>query len=82
MQKDFKILYMMHEKLWHEECKTHGWEKLGNAYVAATERLRYTAREIGRYLDGTIDCIEALECEKLEGEFTKHIGAVRVMSTY
>jgi hypothetical protein len=80
--RDFEELYLLHDKYWHEESKTHGWEKLANNYAAATERLRYTAREIGKYLDGTIDSIEALEAEKLEGIFTKHLGFARVMSTY
>jgi hypothetical protein len=80
--RDYEDLYELHDKYWHEECKTHGWEKLGNAYASATDRLRYTAKEIGRYLDGKIDIIEALEAEQLEGIFTKHLGAARVMSTY
>lgn len=79
---DFEELYDLHDRYWHEESKTNGWEKLGNAYAAATERLRYTAREIGRYLDGKIDVIEALEEERVEGEFTKHLNAARVMATY
>ena len=79
---EYEELYTLHDRYWHEECKTNGWEKLGNAYAAATERLRYTAREIGKYLDGTIDSIEALEAEIIEGEYTKHLGAVRVMATY
>ena len=79
---DYEELYELHDRYWHEECKTHGWEKLGNAYASATDRLRYTAREIGKYLDGRIDKIEALEAEQLEGIFTKHLGAMRVMSTY
>jgi hypothetical protein len=79
---DFEELYELHERYWHKECKTYGWEKLGNAYAAATDRLRYTAREIGRYLDGTVDCIEALEGEILEGVFTKYLNAPRVMATY
>ena len=80
--KDYEELYILHDKYWHEECKTHGWEKLGNAYAAATDRLRYTAREIGRYLDGEIDKIEALEEEILEGVPTRYLSATRVMATY
>lgn len=79
---DYETLYILHDRYWHEECKTHGWEKLGNAYAAATERLRYTAREIGKYLDGITDSIEALEAEILEGEYTLYLGSARVMSTY
>ena len=80
--KDYELLYTLHDKYWHEESKTHGWEKLGNAYAAATERLRYTAREIGKYIDGTIDSIEALEAEIIEGEPTRYLWADRVMATY
>ena len=80
--RDYETLYDLHDKYWHEECKTHGWEKLGNAYASAIDRLRYTGREIGRYLDGTIDSIEALEAEIIDGVFTKYLGATRVMSTY
>ena len=46
------------------------------------QRGRYTAREIGKYLDGTIDSIEALEAEIVEGVPTKYLWAPRVMSTY
>ncbi len=80
--RDYETLYLLHDRYWHEECKTHGWEKLGNNYAAATDRLRYTARQIGRYLDGEIDTIEELEAEVLEGVYTKFIGSARVMSTY
>ena len=80
--RDYERLYDLHDRYWHEECKTHGWEKLGNAYAAATDRLRYTAREIGRYLDGTVDTIEALEAEILEGIPTLYLSAPRVMATY
>lgn len=80
--KDYEELYELHDKYWHEESKTHGWEKLGNAYASATERLRYTAREIGKYLDGKIDLIEALEAEIITGQKTRYLGAERVMSTY
>jgi hypothetical protein len=80
--QDMRTLYELHDRYWHEESKTHGFEKLGNAYAAAIERLAYTGREIEKYLNGTIDVIEALEPEVLEGEFTKHLGATRVMSTY
>ncbi len=80
--QDMKTLYELHDRYWHEESKTHGFEKLANAYAAAIERLAYTGREIEKYLNGTIDVIEALEPEVLEGEFTKHLGATRVMSTY
>ncbi len=80
--KDYEELYMLHDQYWHQECKTHGWEKLGNAYAAATDRLRYTARTIEKYLDGTIDEIEELEAEALKGVPTQHISAPRVMATY
>ena len=80
--RDYETLYELHDKYWHEECKTHGWEKLGNAYASAIDRLRYTGREIGRYLDGSIDSIEALEADIVDGVFTKYLGAARVMSTY
>ena len=80
--KDYEELYELHDRYWHEESKTHGWEKLGNAYASATERLRYTAREIGKYLDGKIDSIEALEAEIITGQKTRYLGAERVMSTY
>lgn len=80
--RDFEELYELHDRYWHEESKTNGWEKLGNAYAAATDRLRYTVRELGRYLDGKIDVIEALEEERIVGEFTKHLGATRVMASY
>ena len=80
--KDFEELYELHDKYWHEESKTHGWEKLGNAYAAATDRLRYTARVIGKYLDGTIPEIEELEADNLKGIPTKYLWADRVMATY
>ncbi len=80
--EDMKKLYEIHDFYWHEENKTHGFEKLGNAYVAAIARLIYTGREIEKYLDGKIDEIEALEPEVLEGIPTKLLRAPRVMSTY
>ncbi|MBQ8606170.1 MAG: family 20 glycosylhydrolase [Clostridia bacterium] len=80
--KDYELLYTLHDKYWHEECKTHGFEKLGNAYAAATERLRFTRREIEKYLDGKIERIEALEEEIIEGEPTRFLDAARVMATY
>ena len=82
MQKDFETLYTMHEKLWHEECKTHGWEKLGNAYAAAISRIAYAKREIGRYLNGEIDEIEALEPEIVQGVRQTGIMAHTVMNSY
>jgi hypothetical protein len=82
MLKDFELLYQLHDKYWHEESKTHGFEKLGNAYAAAIERIRFTIRELNRYLDGTITEIEALEPEVLKGSLQKHIMAYRVMQTY
>ena len=78
----FEELYELHDEYWHAECKTHGWEKLGNAYVSVISRLRYTEREIGKFLDGKIDSIEALEAEVLDGAYTKYLKAARVMSTY
>ena len=79
---DFEELYSLHDLYWHRECKTNGWEKLGNAYAAATDRLRYAKREILRYLNGEISQIETLEAEALAGEYTKHINADRVMRSY
>ena len=79
---DFEELYDLHDKYWHEECKTHGWEKLSSAYATVIDRLRYTAREIGKFLDGKIDSIEALEAEVLDGVYTKYLKASRVMYTY
>ncbi len=79
---DFEKLYELHDYYWHKESKTHGWEKLGNAYAAATERLRYAKRQITLYLNGEISEIETLEPEVLEGEYTKHISADRVMRSY
>ena len=78
----FEELYELHDEYWHAECKTHGWEKLGNAYSSVISRLKYTAREIGKFLDGKIDSIEALEAEVLEGVYTKYLKSTRVMSTY
>ena len=80
--RDYEELYSLHDKYWHEESKTHGFEKLANAYAATIERLRYTAREIGKYLDGTIDSIEALEAEIINEEYAIYLSAPRVMSTY
>ena len=82
MQKDFEALYTMHDKLWHEECKTQGWEKLGNAYAAAASRIAYAKKEIDRYLNGEIDEIEALEPEVIQGFRQTGIMAHTVMNTY
>ena len=82
MKQDFEKLYEIHDKLWHEESKTHGWEKLSNAYAAAIFRLAYTKKEVDRYLNGEIDQIEALEPEVLQGTRQKHLNAYRVMNTY
>ena len=82
MQQDFEKLYNMHDLLWHEECKTHGWEKLGNAYAAATSRIAYAKKEIDRYLSGEIDEIEALEPDVLQGIRQTGVGAYSVLNTY
>ena len=82
MKQDFETLYELHDKLWHEECKTHGWEKLGNAYAAATSRIAYAKKEIDRYLNGEIAIIEALEPEVLHGSRQTGIMAHTVMNTY
>jgi len=82
MKKDFEKLYELHDKLWHEESKTHGWEKLGNAYAAAIDRIAYTKREVDRYLNGEMSEMEAVEPEVVEGIRQKHIMAYRVMHTY
>ena len=82
MQKDFETLYELHDKLWHEESKTNGWEKLGNAYAGAISRIAYAKREIERYLNGDIKEIEALEAEAFDGIRQKHLMAYRVMHSY
>lgn len=82
MKRDFEKLYEIHDKLWHEECKTHGWEKLGNAYAAAIDRIGYTKREVDRYLNGDIEEIEALEPEIVKGTRQKYLMAYSVMHTY
>ena len=82
MKQDFETLYELHDKLWHEECKTHGWEKLGNAYSAAASRIAYAKKEIDRYLNGEIAEIEALEPEVLQGSRQTGIMAHTVMNTY
>lgn len=79
---DFEELYDLHDKYWHEECKTYGWEKLSSAYATVIDRLKYTVREIGKLLDGKIDSIEALEADVLGGAYTKYLKASRVMYTY
>lgn len=79
---DFEALYLLHDQYWHRENKTHGWEKLGNAYAAAIDRLRYTKREILRFLNNEITEIEALEPEVVEGDVARYLTAFRVMHTY
>ena len=82
MKKDFEALFELHERLWHEECKTHGWEKLGNAYAAAISRIGYAKREVERYLKGEITEIEALEPEVVDSLRNKGVSAKNVMNTY
>jgi len=79
---DFEELYRIHDEKWHEESKTHGFEKLANMYAAAIERLRYTGKQLDRYLSGSIQEIEAFEQEALVGEYAKYVSVPRVMQTY
>jgi len=79
---DFEKLYEIHDENWHEDLKTHGFEKLAVFYAGAIERLKYTRKQINKYLAGEISEIEALEPEVLAGSKQKHLQAARAMFTY
>ena len=81
MQKDFQTLFDLHDKLWHQDQKTYGFERCANWYAAAISRIGYTAKQIKRYLAGEITEIEALEQEPLRGSKQKFLGVDRVMHT-
>ena len=82
MKHDFECLRDLHERLWHEESKTFGWEKLGNAYAGAIDRIGYAKRQLEAFLSGQIDRIEALEPEVVIGSRQTGLSAHHVMNTY
>lgn len=82
MKAEFEKLNDMHDELWHRDHKTQGFEKLSNHYGSAIERIRYTGKEIRRYLNGEIDEIEALEPELYQGTAQRFLAAKKVMNSY
>lgn len=78
---EYNKLYKIHDKVWHRDYKTHGFEVQAIRYAGAAERVRYTGEMIMKYINGEISEIEALEAELIKGKKEIAVPIRRVMQT-
>lgn len=81
MIADFENLFAIHKKIWFNDYKAQGFERISIRYDGTIGRMRYAAETILRYLDGEISAIEELEPEIIRGVKTKWLGASDSMLT-